>query len=87
MEVKVIGNDSSATEITVNASEDGFKGLIDALKKDGLAPAGKLTIEYKDGKFSINGKEQSVDVLKKYETYLNGKKSINITLDESVEKK
>lgn len=87
MEVKVIGNDSATTEVTVNASEDGFKSLVEALKKDGLATEGKLSIEYQDGKFSINGKEQSADVLKKYESYFNGKKSIHITLDESVEKK
>lgn len=87
MEVKVIGNDSTTTEVTVNASEDGFKSLVKALKKDGLATEGKLSIEYQDGKLSINGKEQSADVLKKYESYFNGKKSIHITLDESVEKK
>lgn len=87
MEVKVIGNDSATTEVTVNASEDGFKSLVEALKKDGLATEGKLSIEYQNGKFSINGKEQSADVLKKYESYFNGKKSIHITLDESVEKK
>lgn len=87
MEVKVIGNDSATTEVTVNASEDGFKSLVEALKKDGLATDGKLSIVYQDGKFSINGKEQSAEVLKKYESYFNGKKSIHITLDESVEKK
>lgn len=87
MEVKVIGNDSATTEVTVNASEDGFKSLVEALKKDGLATDGKLSIEYQNGKFSINGKEQSAEVLKKYESYFNGKKSIHITLDESVEKK
>ncbi|MBI2282683.1 MAG: sodium-translocating pyrophosphatase [Bacteroidetes bacterium] len=87
MEVKVIGNDSATTEVTVNASEDGFKSLVEALKKDGLATEGKLSIGYQDGKLSINGKEQSADVLKKYESYFNGKKSIHITLDESVEKK
>lgn len=87
MEVKVIGNDSATTEVTVNASEDGFKSLVEALKKDGMATDGKLSIVYQDGKFSINGKEQSAEVLKKYESYFNGKKSIHITLDESVEKK
>lgn len=87
MEVKVIGNDSATTEVTVNASEDGYKSLVEALKKDGLATEGKLSVEYKDGKFSINGKEQSAEVLKKYESYFNGKKTIQITLDESVGKK
>lgn len=86
MEVKVIGNDSSTTELTVNAGEDDFKSLVEALKKDGLAAEGKLSIEYKDGKFSINGKEQPAETLKKYESYFNGKKSISITLDATAEK-
>ncbi len=85
MEVKVMGNDTT-TQLTVTASGDDMKGFVDAVRKD-FPAAGKLSIEYKDGKLSINGEEQPADITKKYENYLNGKKNINITVDEEVKKK
>jgi K(+)-stimulated pyrophosphate-energized sodium pump len=88
MEVKVMTNDSAATttQLTVTASGDNMKGFVDAVRKDFPAATGKLTIEYKDGKLSINGKEQTADIAKKYESYLNGRKNINITVDEEEKK-
>ena len=86
MEVKVMANDSTTTQLTVSASGDDMKGFVDAVRKDFSAAAGKLVIEYKDGKLSINGKEQPADIAKKYESYLNGRKSINITVDDEEKK-
>ncbi len=86
MEVKVMGHDSTSTQVTVTASGDDMKGFVDAVRKDFSATTGKLVIEYKDGKLSINGKEQPADITKKYENYLNGRKNINITVDEEVKK-
>ncbi|MES2004881.1 MAG: sodium-translocating pyrophosphatase [Bacteroidota bacterium] len=87
MEVKVINNDSAHVTMTVDTKQDGFKSLIDVLKKDGLATDGNLSIELKDGKFTINGKEQSAETLKKYESYMNGQKNISINLTTKEEKK
>jgi K(+)-stimulated pyrophosphate-energized sodium pump len=81
VEVKVMNNDSSQATVTMNVKEDGFKSLIDAVKKDGLATEGKVSIELKDGKLTINGKEQSSEILKKYEIYFNGQKNISISVD------
>jgi K(+)-stimulated pyrophosphate-energized sodium pump len=86
MEVKVMANDSTTTQLTVTANGNDLKDFVDAVRKDFSATAGKLSIEYKDGKLSINGKEQSADISKKYESYLNGKKNINITVDEEEKK-
>ena len=40
------------------------------LKKMDLAADGNLSIELKDGKLTINGKEQSAETFKKYEPYV-----------------
>src|SRR6187431_1191563 len=82
MEVKVLNNDASNATVTVTADAD-FKNLVDAVKKDGLAENGNLSIELKDGKLSINGKEQSAETLKKYEAYFNGQKNISINLSNT----
>ena len=82
MEVKVLNNDSSSATLTVTDDAD-FKTLVDALKKDGLAENGSVTIELKDGKFSINGKEQSAETFKKYEAYFNGQKNVSITINDT----
>ena len=81
VEVKVMNNDSAQTTVTMNVKDDGFKSLIDAVKKDGLAADGKVSIELKDGKLTINGKEQSVETFKKYEALFNGQKNISISVD------
>ncbi len=85
MEVKVTAKDTAA-QITLTSNEGDFKNFVDAIKKDFPAVGGKLSIEYKDGKLSINGKELSTDVQKKYDGFLDGKKNINITVDEEEKK-
>ena len=81
VEVKVQNNDTSKATVTMKVNDEGFKTLIDAVKKDGLATDGKLSIELKDGKLTINGKEQSAETLKKYEPYFNGQNSVNISIN------
>jgi K(+)-stimulated pyrophosphate-energized sodium pump len=80
MEVKVLSDDSTTATLTVTADAD-FKNLVDAIKKDGLAENGNVSLELKDGKFSINGKEQSAETTKKYEAYFNGQKNFRINLN------
>lgn len=87
MEVRVMNTDSSAVTMTTEVKGDDFKNLIDAIKKDGLATDGNISIELKDGKLTINGKEQSAETLKKYEVYLNGQKNISIQLNTQETKK
>ncbi len=87
MEVRVMNNDSSTVTMTTDVKGDDFKSLVDAIKKDGLATDGNISIELKDGKLSINGKEQSAETLKKYEVYLNGQKNISIQLNTQETKK
>jgi hypothetical protein len=61
----------------------GYKSLIDGLDKDGLIDKNKnYTIEYKSGSLSINGKKQSADVVKKYNSFLNGHKNFTIKKNE-----
>ncbi len=87
VEVKVQNNDTANATVTMNVNDQSFKSLIDEVKKDGLAADGKLIIELKDGKLTINGKEQSAETLKKYEPLFNGQKSVNISINTKEEKK
>ena len=87
MEVKVLGNDSAQTTVTVNMNDEGFKTLVDAVKKDGMGADGNLSIELKDGKLTINGKEQPAETIKKYEAYFKGQKNVSINLSSKEEKK
>ncbi len=86
MEMRITATDTAA-QLTATAKENDLKGFVDAIRKDFPANGDKLSIEYKDGTLSINGKAQPAEILKKYESYLSGKKNINITLDNAVEKK
>jgi hypothetical protein len=61
----------------------GYKSLIDELNRNGLIDKNKnYTIEYKSGSLSINGKKQSADVVKKYNSFLNGHKNFTIKKNE-----
>jgi K(+)-stimulated pyrophosphate-energized sodium pump len=86
VEVKVMNNDTSAANVTVTYGEESIKGLVDALKADGVA-SGNVTVEIKDGKLFINGEEQKEEVFKKYETYFKGQKNISIKVDTEEKKK
>ncbi len=87
MEVKVLSNDTAQVQMTVNTTGNDFKALVDQIKKNGLAPDGNITINYKDGALTINGKAISAEDFKQYEPYLNGKKGLDITINTSETKK
>lgn len=78
--------DSSKTFV-IKADNDNLQSLIEAVKKDGLAKDGNLSIELKDGKLQINGKD--VDSLKaaSYASFLKGKENFHITINSKESKK
>jgi K(+)-stimulated pyrophosphate-energized sodium pump len=86
VEVKVNVNNSDTANTAAVTIDNDFTAFIDALKKDGLAKDGSLSIEFKGGKLFINSQEQTAETVKKYENFLkdkNGKDlNININLDE-----
>jgi K(+)-stimulated pyrophosphate-energized sodium pump len=82
LEIKVSNTDTSKATITMNASGDSLKDLVDLIKKDGLAPDGNVTVDFKNGKLTINGKEQDTEAMKKYGKYLAGKDAFSISLSD-----
>ena len=85
VEIKVTASDTKdANGNTVNmtvSGDDKLNGLVEALKKDGVVGAGSISVEIKDGKLTINGKEQPADVLAKYASYLEAGKNVSINVD------
>ncbi|MBV9986201.1 MAG: sodium-translocating pyrophosphatase [Chitinophagaceae bacterium] len=65
--------------VEVKTTQD-FQALIDALKKDGFAEGNKLTVEYRNGILTINGKDQPAAVLEKYQPYFNGARNFEIKM-------
>lgn len=60
-----------------------YKSFIDGLDKDGLIDKDKnYTVEYKNGELTINGKKQSAEVVKKYNSFLKDKKDFTIKKDD-----
>ncbi|MEI8075580.1 MAG: sodium-translocating pyrophosphatase [Bacteroidota bacterium] len=81
-------NSSDSTKtFVVTADNDNMNALIEAVKKDGLAKDGTLSIELKDGKLHINGKEVDAAAAEKYAPFLKGKENFNITINSKESKK
>ncbi len=80
-------NDSTKTSTTITATGDDYKALIEAIKKDGLAIAGKISIEFKEGKLQVNGKTLDEASTEKYAPFLKGKENFNIKIDSQETKK
>ncbi len=72
------------THLKITASENDpaeeMDAFIKALQADKMDDNGQLAVELKNGELTINGKKQSVDILKKYEQYLGEKKDLNFSL-------
>jgi K(+)-stimulated pyrophosphate-energized sodium pump len=86
MEIHVTATADKANSNTVNmnitSDDTKLNGLITALKADGvIANSGNLSINVNDGKLTINGKEQSAEVVAKYSNYLEAGKNININVN------
>jgi K(+)-stimulated pyrophosphate-energized sodium pump len=78
--------DSNKT-VTVTASNDDMKNLIEAVKKDGLAKDGNLSIELKDGKLNINGTAVDAATAEKYAPFLKGKENFHVVINSQETKK
>jgi K(+)-stimulated pyrophosphate-energized sodium pump len=78
--------DSNKTYV-VKADNDNLQSLIEAVKKDGLSKDGNLSIELKDGKLQINGKEVDSVKAATYAPFLKGKENFHITINSQETKK
>lgn len=73
--------------VSVNAEDMKMDEMINELKKAGLITGDNVSLEIKDGKVIINGKELSEDVAKQFSMYLEEKDVVNIKVDLKEEKK
>ncbi len=71
------GKDVTENKIGAESPE----ALIAALKKDGLISGENVSIEFKNGILSINGKDQPEKVVKKYLAYLGDGKEVKLSVD------
>jgi K(+)-stimulated pyrophosphate-energized sodium pump len=71
--------DAEITHVDENNSPEP---IITAMKKDGFANDGSFIFDVKNGKLTINGKEQTAGTLKKYEPLLKDKKNFHFTYSE-----
>jgi len=83
--IKQTSTDSAAT-VTIDANGDKMKGLIEALKKDGLAKGDDIKLAINNGKITINGTELTADVASKYAMYIDAKEGVKIAVNESENK-
>ena len=85
--VNATSTDSSKSATTVTISGDDNKLLVDAIKKDGYAVDGNLTIELKDGQLIINDKLLDAASASKYAPFLKGREKQHITIKMNESKK
>ncbi|ULQ54396.1 sodium-translocating pyrophosphatase [Flavihumibacter fluvii] len=83
IEVRVNAEDGGVATVDIKGSgqDDKLNHLIEALQKDGYSQDGKLSVAYKNGVLAINGKEQSAEIVKKYENLLSPGKDISISVN------
>ncbi len=83
--IKQTSTDSAAT-VTIDGNGDKMKGLIEALKKDGLVKGDDIKLEINNGKITINGTELTADVASKYAMYIDAKEGVKIAINETEKK-
>lgn len=86
IEIKATDGDNKVN-VSVNAEDMKMDEMINELKKAGLMTGDNVSLEIKDGKVIINGKELSEDVAKQFSMYLEEKDGVNIKVDLKEEKK
>ncbi|WP_052324080.1 sodium-translocating pyrophosphatase [Flavihumibacter sp. ZG627] len=86
MEIRVDTNGNSDAKVQISGSnaDEALNGLVKALQRDGFSKDGKLAVAYKGGQLVVNGTEQSAEVVKKYEKFLDLEEelSFSINVDE-----
>ncbi|MBC7651487.1 MAG: hypothetical protein H7101_07045, partial [Deinococcales bacterium] len=60
---------------TVIETDNGGETLIAALKKDGIVSGNNISINIKGDNITVNGKELSPELVKKYQQYLPHKEN------------
>ncbi|MBL0883541.1 MAG: sodium/proton-translocating pyrophosphatase, partial [Chitinophagaceae bacterium] len=80
IEIKAIDGNNKVN-VNVNAEDLKMDEMISELKKAGLMTGENVSLEIKDGKVIINGKELSEDVAKQFSMYLDGQDNINVKVD------
>jgi len=86
IEIRAIDGENKVN-VSVNAEDMKMDEMISELKKAGLISGDNVSLEIKDGKVIINGKELSEDVAKQFSMYLEEKDGVNIKVDLKDEKK
>jgi len=85
IEMKITADNKTKSDVSIsingNDSKDDLKKLVDALKADKMDEHGNLSVEFKNGSLTVNGKSQPADVVKKYSQYLEGKKDFNFSIN------
>jgi K(+)-stimulated pyrophosphate-energized sodium pump len=90
VEIKMTSTNNSTDSnktFVIKADNDNIQSLIEAVKKDGLTKDGNLSIELKDGKLQINGKEIDSVKAASYAPFLKGKENFHITINSQETKK
>ena len=75
-----INDNKTASTMTVTDRNDP-EALLAVLKKDGLVTTDKVDLDFKEGKFFINGTEQPEAVVKKYAAYLEAGRDMKLSLN------
>ena len=83
MEIRVDANGNSDAKVQISGSnaDEALNGLVEALQRDGFSKDGKLSVAYKGGQLVVNGTEQSAEVVKKYEKFLDSDKEISFSIN------
>ncbi len=83
MEIRVDANGNSDAKVQISGSnaDEALNGLVEALQRDGFSKDGKLAVAYKGGQLVVNGTEQSAEVVKKYEKFLDSDKEISFSIN------
>ena len=78
------GNDEGEVRIerTMNAKGNNPEAFIAALKNDGVITGENVSVAFENGVLTVNGKEQSADVVAKYNKYLTKGEDLKFELKE-----
>ena len=74
-------NDNKTTSTMTVTDRNDPEALLAVLKKDGLVTTDKVDLDFKEGKFFINGTEQPEAVVKKYAAYLEAGRDMKLSLN------
>ncbi|MCY7420739.1 MAG: sodium/proton-translocating pyrophosphatase, partial [Chitinophagaceae bacterium] len=74
-------NDNKTTTTMTVTDRNNPEALLAVLKNDGLVTTNKVDLDFKEGKFFINGTEQPEAVVIKYAAYLEAGRDLKLSLN------